>query len=65
MVQIAQEILYESKKTSSSLGYQKPGKDDAMVKKWQEVFETLYSDTYVLNTKGQQLPGNSANPVSK
>jgi hypothetical protein len=36
-----------------------------MVKKWQEVFETLYSDTYVLNTKGQQLPGNSANPVSK
>ncbi|KAG9503540.1 hypothetical protein J7337_003491 [Fusarium musae] len=61
-VKIAQEILYESKKASSSLSYQKPGKDDPMVKKWQEVFEALYSDTYALKTKGRQLPGNSANP---
>ncbi|RBQ78079.1 hypothetical protein FVER14953_03472 [Fusarium verticillioides] len=60
-VKIAQEILHESKKASSSLSYQKPGKDDPMAKKWQEVFEALYSDIYALKTKGRQLPGNSAN----
>ncbi|KAF5598361.1 aminotransferase class-III [Fusarium pseudocircinatum] len=60
---IAQEILEEAQKASSSLSYEKPGKDDPKVKKWQDVFGTLYADTYALNTKGRQLPGNSANSV--
>ncbi|KAF5671095.1 hypothetical protein FCIRC_8785 [Fusarium circinatum] len=59
---IAQEVLEEAKKASSSFSYKKPGKDDPKVKKWQGVFETLYADTCALNTKGRQLPGNSANP---
>ncbi|KAF5632495.1 uncharacterized protein FTJAE_7474 [Fusarium tjaetaba] len=59
------ENLYESKKASSGFSYQKPDKDDPMVKKWQEVFETLYSDIYALNTKARQLPGNPANPADQ
>ncbi|KAF5984889.1 hypothetical protein FCOIX_2367 [Fusarium coicis] len=64
-IKIAQEILYEAKKASSGLRYEKPGKDDPMVKKWQEVFETLYSDIYALNATGRQLPRNSANPADQ
>ncbi|KAL6884775.1 hypothetical protein GGI43DRAFT_419277 [Trichoderma evansii] len=62
-IQVAQEIAAAAHKAKTELGCSKPNKDDTIVKKWQKTFDALYVDTYALNTKGRQLPGNPANSV--